>query len=122
MADIRAILSADGKGTGGGTNGNRGQDTKTTKTTKGGAKGAKKDKGKGTGLSMGPTITVNNKKLKTVKSRGDKVFCTYYNSPKGCSRGKGCSFKHICSVLTAKGRVCEASHSAVEHTGKAFSG
>ena len=124
MAEIRALLNAKGKGTGGGggKNGTKNQDTKTTKTTKGGAKGAKKDKSKGSGLSMGPTVTVDNRKLKTVKSRGDKVYCSYYNSPKGCSRGKDCSFKHICSVLTAKGRVCEASHSATEHKGKAFSG
>ena len=71
---------------------------------------------------MGPTLTVNNRKLKTVKSRGEKVYCTYYNSAKGCSKGAACSFKHSCSVLTAKGRVCEANHSAAEHTGKSFSG
>ena len=122
MADIRAVIAAKGKGLGTGKNGNRGQETKTTKAAKGGAKGAKKDNGKGTGLSMGPTLTVNNRKFKTVKSRGEKVYCTYYNSAKGCSKGAACSFKHSCSVLTAKGRVCEANHSAVEHTGKSFSG
>ena len=62
MADIRAVIAAKGKGVGTGKNGNRGQDIKTTKVAKGGAKGAKKDKGKGTGLSMGATLTVNNRK------------------------------------------------------------
>ena len=91
--------------------------------SKRGTKGAKsKDKGKGSGLTMGQTVTVNNRKLKTVKSRGDKVFCTYYNSAKGCSKRDSCSFKHSCSVMTANGRVCEANHSAVEHSGKSFSG
>ena len=83
MADIRAAIAAKGKGLGTGKNGSRGQDTKTTKVAKGGAKGAKKDKGKGTGLSMGPTLTVNNRELETVKPRGEKVYCTYYNSAKG---------------------------------------
>ena len=71
---------------------------------------------------MGQILTVNNRKLKTVKSRGDKVFCTYYNSAKGCSNGKSCMFIHACSALTAKGRACEANHSAAEHTGKVASG
>ena len=122
MADIRAVIAAKGKGAGTGKNGNRGQETKTTKAPKGCAKGAQKDKGKGAGLSMGPTLTVNNRKLKTVKSKADKVYCTYYNSAKGCSKGAACSFKQSCSVLTAKGRVCEANHSAAEHTGKSYSG
>ena len=123
MADIRAVLAAKGKGAGNGKNGSRGQETKITKIPKGGAKGAKtKDKGKGAGLNMSPTLTVNDRKLKTVKSRGDKVDCTYYNSAKGCSKGQTCSFKHSCSVLTAKGRVCEANRSAAEHTGNSYSG
>ena len=124
FADIKAALAAKGKGGAkGAKGGNRGRETKVAKVTKGADKGAKsKDKGKGAGLTMGQTLTVNNRKLKTVKSRGDKVFCTYYNSSKGCSKGDSCSFKHSCSVLTAKGRVCEANHSAAEHTGKSFSG
>ena len=123
FADMKAALAAKGKGGNNAKGGNKGRETKVKKVPKGRTKGAKsKDKGKGTGLTMGQTLTVNNRKLKTVKSRGDKVFCTYYNSAKGCSKGDSCSFKHSCSVMTAKGRVCEANHSAAEHSGKSFSG
>ena len=71
---------------------------------------------------MGQTLNINNKKVKTVKSRGDKVFCTYFSSPKGCSKDKDCSFEHVCNVLTAKGRACEAPHAAPQHTGKVVTG
>ena len=111
---IQAALAAKGKGGAKvATGANKGRETKIAK---GAAKGAKaKDKGKGTGLVMGQTLIVNNRKLKTIKSRGDKVFCSYYNSAKGCSKGQACAFKLSCSVLAAKGRVCEANHSAAEH-------
>ena len=123
FTDIKAALAAKGKGgANGAKGGNRGRETKVAKVAKGTAKGAEsKDKGNGAGLTMGQTLTVNNRKLKTIKSKGDKVFCTYYNSAKGCSKGQSCSFKHSCSVLTAKGRVCEADHSAAENTGNCFS-
>ena len=115
--DIQAALAAKGAKVAKGANEGR-----ETKTEKGATKGAKaKDKGKGTGVVMGQTLTVSNRKLKTVKSRGDTVFCSYYSSAKGCSKGQACAL-HSCSVLTAKGRVCEANHSAAEHTGNSFSG
>ena len=119
--DIQAALAAKGKGGAKVAKGaNKGRETKVAK---GANKGAKtKDKGKGAGVVIWQTLSINNRKLKTVKSRGDKVFCTYYNSAKGCSNGQACVFKHACNVLTAKGTVCEANHSAAEHTGTYFSG
>ena len=93
---------------------------------KGGGNGGRKstkDKGAGqNGVVMGSTLNINNNKVKTVKSRGDKVFCTYFNSAKGCSKGKDCAFQHVCNVLIAKARAREAKHSASQHTGKVFTG
>ena len=104
----------------------RSQTPKRDRDPKAGAKGANKStmdkgKGKGAGVVTGQALNINNKKLKTDNSRGDKVSCFYFNSANGCSKGKACMFQHMCNVMTAKCPACETKHSAAEHTGQIVS-
>ena len=65
---------------------NEGRETKVAKGTNKGAK--TKDKGKGAGVVTGQTLTVNNRKLKTINSRGDKVSAHTTTAPKDAAKDK----------------------------------
>ena len=86
------------------------------------AKGDRKGGGKGTGktgksiVKLGQTVTVANKKVKTARSVGNQVFCSYFNQ-KGCTKGTDCIYQHACNVLTSPNSVCGKKHPASKHVG-----
>ena len=86
-----------------------------------GAKVIRKGTGKGTGktgksVKLGQAAIVANKKVKTARSSGTKVFCSYFNQ-KGCTKGAECTFLHKCNVLTSPNSVCGNDHPAAKHVG-----
>ena len=84
-------------------------------------KSERKGGGKGTGktgksVKLGQAATVSNKKVKTARSIGTKVFCSYFNQ-KGCTKGAECIYQHKCNVLTSPNSVCGKDHPASKHVG-----
>ena len=84
-----------------------------------GAKGAKKGatNPQASNLTLGNPISINGKKVKTAKSRGNKAYCIYLNNVKGCNK-ESCTFEHNCNVVTVPGRICEALFPGPKHSGK----
>ena len=85
------------------------------------AKGDRKVGGKGIGktgrsVKLGQAATVANKKVKTARSIGTKVFCSYFNQ-KGSTKGAECIYQHKCNVLTSPNSVCGKDHPASKHVG-----
>ena len=68
--------------------GKKGARTKSER--KGGGKGTGKT---GKSVKLGQSATVSNKKVKTARSIGTKVFCSYFNQ-KGCTKGAKCIYQH----------------------------
>ena len=100
----------------GGRSSNGGGDRGNRSSNGGGGRGSGGSAGKQ--ISLGSPMKVKNGEMaKTARSRGDKKFCSYFS--KGtCKNGDACKFAHVCSVMVADNRVCEAKHSAMEHTVK----